>query len=153
MSDVCLINILLIITICFEFVYFLIFYILVKSDIRTLINAKNIDELDKWALKYVKKYNFNNGVILANINKTVESGEKTKIMGRWLFLIGTIFVILYFISRVSEIIRFGIINGSGVRALDELMVFIGISALWAVYFFNLIHKRNVVAREQFTRLL
>lgn len=152
MSTFSLVDILIIITICFEFVYILLVYFLVRSDINILKNAKNIDELDKWALKYVKKYNFNKDIILANIIKAAESGTKTKKMGRSLFLIETIFVILYFISRVSEIVRFGILNGRSVTVLDKLMIFIGISAVWAVYLFNFIHQRNIVAYEQFIRL-
>jgi hypothetical protein len=146
MSTFCLVNVVIIISICFEFVYFLLFYFLVRLDIRILINAKNID----------KKYNFNKNVILANINKTVESGRKTKKTGRRLLLIGTIFTIVYFILRVPCIIRFGekiIFTGRDrMMAFDELMIFGFISALWAAYFFNLIHKRNIVAREQFIRL-
>lgn len=85
MSTFFIINIIIFISICFELVYFLIFYFLVRSDIRILINAKSIDELDKWALKYAKKYNFNKDAILGNIYKTVESGRKVK-NGKMAFL-------------------------------------------------------------------
>lgn len=157
MSTFFIINIIIFISICFEFVYFLIFYFLVRSDIRILINAKSIDELDKWALKYARKYNFNKDAILGNIYKTVESGSKVKKMGRWLFLIGTIFTVMYFILRVPDIIRFGeeiVFSGQHSMVIfDELMIYVFISSLWAVFFFNLIHKRNIVACDQFSRLL
>ena len=59
-------------------------------------------------------------------------------------------------KRVPDIIRFGekiIFTGRDrMMVFDELMIFGFISALWAVFFFNLIHKRNIVAYEQFSRL-
>ncbi len=156
MSKFCLFNIVLIITICFEFVYLLIIYLLFMSDIRILINAKNLDSLDKWAIKYVKKNNFNKDVILQKINKAVRFSEKAKRIGRWGLLLETMVVIIYFISRGTDFFHFGdkeiFIGHDSVTILDSLMIFFLISVLWAVYFFNLIHKRNIVAHEQFTRL-
>jgi len=152
MSTLSLVDILIIITICFECLYLLGIYLSFMSDIKILKNANNINELDKWPLKYVKKYNFNKYIILKNINEAVWSSEKARKIGRWGLLLETIGVIIYFISRVSEIIRFGILNGRGVTVLDELMIFIGISTVWAVYYINLIHKRNIVVCEQFYRL-
>ncbi len=145
-----MINIVVIITISFEVISLLVYYFLVMSDIKILKNAKSIAELDKWALKYIKKYNYNKDIVLENINKVMKPIEKTKKARRWSLLLMTICTIIYFMARIAE--KMILIDENGVDVWDVIIAFTYISALWAILFVNLTQKRNIVAHEQFSRL-
>jgi len=157
MSKLSIIDTIVILTICYELVTLAILYYLVTLDIRILKNAKSVDQLDRWALRYAKKYKFNKDIILGNLMKKIESGKKAIKIGKWCLLLEIIFVSIYFISIDPNIFRFGekiILSGRDrIMMLDDIMILCGISALWVLYFVKPIHQRNIVAYEQFSRLL
>jgi hypothetical protein len=156
MSKLSIIDTIIILTICYELVTLAILYYLVTLDIRMLKKAESVDQLCKLTLKYAKKRNFNKGIILRDLMKKIESGKKFIKIGKWCLLLEIIFVSLYFIARDPDMIRFGekILFGKEQRMmLDDIMILCGISVFWAIYYFMLVHKRNIVAHEQFSRLL
>lgn len=157
MPNLCLANSLIIITICFNYVYLVIYYFLVMSDIRILKNAKNVTDLDKWALKYVKKYKFDKDIILGNLIKQIESGKKGIKIQKWSFLLVIIFVITHFTSRnpytVHILWKTVHIGRDQLMILNGIMILCLFAGLFALLLFRLTHKRNIVAHEQFSRLL
>ncbi len=156
MPNVYLANYLIVVTICFNYLCLIIFYLQVMSDIRILNNANKIDDLDKWALKYVKKYKFNKDIILENLTKQIESDKKNIKIIKFCFLLVIIFVIVHFTSRdpytvhvfwkTIHIVHDQLIILNGIMILCLLFV------LSTILLFRLIHKRNIVAHEQFSRI-
>ena len=133
-----------------------ILYYLVTLDIRMLNKAESVDQLCKLTLKYAKKRNFNKDVILGNLMKRIEKVKKGIKLAKGCLLLEIIFVSIYFMPQYSDVIRFGekiIFKQDSKRMLDDIMILCGISAIWAYYYVKFIHKRNIVAHEQFSRLL
>jgi hypothetical protein len=156
MSILYLIDTTVILTISYELVTLVVLYYLVMLDIGILENATNANQLNKWSLKYAKKRNFNKDIILGNLMKKIKSGGKMIKIQKWCVMLEIIFVGIYFMSRDPNNIHFGekiIIRRDSVMMLDDIMILCGISVLWTVYFCKLIHKRNVVAYEQFAKIL
>ncbi|MFA5323046.1 MAG: hypothetical protein WC373_10285 [Smithella sp.] len=156
MSNVGLAWFLMHIAISIMYLTLIVYYFLYRSDMRILKNAKNVNDLDKWALEYVKKYNFNKDIILENIIKKVESGKKTNKIIKWFLFLQTIFFIIYYATKTPNIINIGSktihIGRDAILILNGVMI----SCLLAVLYMFLIHKftlkRNIFAHEQFSRL-
>jgi hypothetical protein len=126
------------------------------SDIRILKNAKNVDDLDKWALKYVKKYNLNKDSILKNIIKEIESGKKINRVLGWSLLLVLVYNAFYFTSKNPGTIHLGqktiFIGSDDILILNSIMILCVLSILCVFLICNLIQKRKDVAKEQFSRL-
>ena len=156
MSKLSTVDTIVILTVCYELVALAILYYLVTLDIKILKNAKSLDQLDKWAMRYAKKRNFNKDIILENLMKKIEYVKKGNKIVNWCLLLVIIFIGIHFISRDPNVIHLGkkiIFGQDNVMMLDDIIVLCGISAFWAVYLVKLIHQRNIVAHEQFSRLL
>jgi hypothetical protein len=126
------------------------------SNIRNLKKAKNIFELNKWALKYVKKYKSDKNTILKNISKEVESNRKANKIIRWALLLMTIFFVINFVTKPPEIIHIGekaVYFGRNARMiLNGIIILCELTVLYVFLMFKLTKKRNIVACEQFSRL-
>jgi hypothetical protein len=155
MSKLIIVDTVTILTLCYELVTLVILYYFVTSDIKILKNVKSVDQLDKWALRYAKKRNFNKGIILRDLMKKIESIKKMNKIAKWCLLLQMIFVGIYFMPY-QDVMRLGekiIFAQESKKMLDDIMILCGISTFWAIYFVKLIHQRNIVAHEQFSRLL
>jgi high-affinity K+ transport system ATPase subunit B len=134
----------------------IVYYFLYRSDRKILKNANNVNDLDKWALKYVKKYNFNKDIILENIIKKVESGKKTNKIIKWFFILQAIFFIIYYTTKTPNIINIGsktiYIGRDAILILNGVMILCLLTVLCMFLLLRLMHKRNIVAHEQFSRL-
>ena len=156
MSKLSIIDTIVILTICYELVTLVILYYLVTLDIKMLKKAESVDQLFKLTLRYVKTRNFNKDIILGDLMRKIEPIKKKNKLAKWCLLLEIIFVGIYFIPPYSDVIRFGekiIFRQESKKMLDDIMILCGISTFWVVYFVKLIHQRNIVAHEQFSRLL
>ncbi len=156
MSKLYIFDTIVILTICYELVTLVILYYLVTLDIKMLKKAESVDQLFKLTLRYAKKRNFNKDIILGDLMKKIESIKKKNKIAKGCLLLQIIFVGIYFMPPHHDVIRFGekiIFRQESKKMLDDIMILCGISTFWAVYFVKLIHQRNIVAYEQFTRLL
>lgn len=149
-------NYLIIATICLNYLYLIVFYFQVISDIRILNNANKIEDLDKWALKYVKKYNFNNDIILENLIIQIKSDQKNIKVLNFCFLLVVIFVIVHFTSKDPYTVHIfwktiNIVHDQLI-ILNGIMILCLLFALSVILLFRIMHKRNIVAHEQFSRI-
>ncbi len=156
MSIVGLAWFLMFIAICLMYLTLIVYCSLYMSDIRILRNAKKISELNKWALKYVKKYNYNKDIILVNIFKKVESGKKTNKIIKWFLILQAIFFTIYYTTKTPNIINIGsktiLIGRDAILILNGMIILCLLTVLYMFLMFRLMHKRNNVAHEQFSRL-
>lgn len=156
MSRVYLAYYLIIIAICLMYPTLIISYFSIKSDIRILKSAKKLAELKKWALRYIKKHNFNKNIILGKITKELDYSKKLKKVSKWGLLFEIIFVVFYFVLRNPEIIRISdkmFLSGrDNIMILDGLMILCVLSTVYVLLLSVLIEKRDSIAYEQFTRL-
>ena len=156
MSRVCLSYYLIIIAICLMYPTLIISYFSMKSDIRILKSANNLAELKKWALRYIKKHNFNKNIILGKITKELDYSKKLKKVSKWGLLFEIIFIVFYFASRDPNIIRISdkiILSGrDSLMILDGLMILCVLSTIYVFLLSALIEKRDGIAYEQFSRL-
>lgn len=156
MSKLCIFDTIVILTICYELVTLVVLYYVVTLDIKMFKGAENVNQLHKLTLRYAKKRNFNKDIILRDLIKKIESSRKAIILAKWCLLLEIIFICIFFMPPHSDVIRFGekiIFKQDSKMMVNDMMILFGITALWVLYFVKLIHQRNIVAHEQFSRLL
>ncbi len=156
MSPLSIVDTVVILTICYELVTLAVAYYLVTLDIRILKKAERVDQLCKLTFKFARKRNFNKGIILGDLMKRIERIKKCTKFGKWFLLLEIFFVSIYFMPPRPAVIHISekiILRQNSIKMMDDIMILCGISAFWAVYYVKLIHQRNIVAHEQFSRLL
>lgn len=156
MSPLSMVDTIVILTICYELVTLAVAYYLVTLDIRILKKAERVDQLCKLTLRFARKRNFNRGVILGDLMKRIERVKKCTQLAKWCLLLEIIFLSIYFMPPRPDVIHISekiIIRQNSIMMMDDIMILCGISAIWAIYYVMLVHKRNIVAHEQFSRLL